>query len=912
MTAFHPEDKARSSIDAQLEACGWAVQSRDAVNLSARPGVAVREFATASGPVDYALFVDKRFCGVVEAKAAGTTLSGFSEQASRYIADAPDFLGSDPRQRRFEYVASNTETLFRDLADPEPRSRRVFTFHRPETLRRWLAESETLRARLRHMPPLITDGLRQCQIEAIDGLEKSLARDAPRALVQMTMGAGKTFTACTASYRVLAHAGMRRVLFLVDRRNLGNQTAAEYAAYRPPGTGRLFPELYGVQKLGAAGLDQSSAIVIATIQRVYSVLTGKELAEEDEDLSAFEQADEGPKLVAYNPAIPIETFDLIVTDECHRSIYGTWRQVLEYFDATIVGLTATPSVHTLGFFNRNLVAEYPYERSVVDGVNVGYEVYRIRTRIGEEGSRVQSGYSIPVRDKKTRAERYRTLDADLVYSKHDLDRSVVSPNQIRTVLESYRDTLPTELFPGREHVPKTLIFAKDDHHAEEIVHIAREVFGRGNDFAKKITYKIDGDPEQLIKQFRNDVQPRIAVTVDMIATGTDVKPIEVLIFLRDVRSELYFEQMKGRGVRSIDSTDLRAVTPDAEAKTRFVLIDAVGVTESQKSIAPPLDRDRAIAFDKLVDQVAAGDRRDDTLSTLAARLAALNRRIDPDTRADLVKALNGRTLADLANALIDAIDPDMIEAVAREKHGEGASDAQRAAVVAALKDDACKPFDAPQFRNALKQAKSAADVKIDTISTDEVISSGYDEAQAQSTVARFKEFLEAHKDTLVALQIFYGRPYAQRRLTYEGLEELRDAMRRPPWLLEPVNIWRAYKRLDDARVRGNSTRILTDIVMLVRYALALDDVLEPLPAKVAGKFNLWLGREQRAGRTYTDEQLTWLTGIRDHLAVNAEVAIRDLQEVAAFGDKGGIVRARALFGARLDDILDELSEALVA
>jgi type I restriction enzyme R subunit len=912
MGAFHPEDRARSAIDARLVACGWLVQSRDEMNLSAGSGVAVREFATASGPVDYALFVDRRFCGAVEAKPAGTTLSGFSEQAARYIADAPDFLGA-PQQRRFEYVASDTETLFRDLADPEPRSRRVFTFHRPETLRRWLSEPETLRARLRRMPPLVTEGLRQCQVEAIEGLEQSLARADPRALVQMTMGAGKTFTACTASYRVLAHGGMRRVLFLVDRRNLGNQTATEYAAYRPPGTGRLFPELYGVQKLGPAGLDNSSAIVISTIQRVYSVLTGKELPEEEEDISAFEQDDEGPKLVAYNPAIPIETFDLIVTDECHRSIYGTWRQVLEYFDGTIVGLTATPSVHTLGFFNRNLVAEYPYERSVADGVNVGYEVYRIRTRIGEGGSTVQSGYTIPVRDKKTRAERYQTLDADLVYGKRDLDRSVVAPNQIRTILQAYRDTLPTELFPGREHVPKTLIFAKDDHHAEEIVHIAREVFGRGNDFAKKITYRIDGaDPEQLIKQFRNDFNPRIAVTVDMIATGTDVKPIEALIFLRDVRSELYFEQMKGRGVRSIEPTDLHAVTPDAEAKTRFILIDAVGVTESKKSIAPPLDRDRVIGFDKLLDQVAAGDRREDTLSTLAARLAALDRRIDPETRADLARVSSGRTLADLANGLLEAIDADTLETATQQKYGSDASDRQREVVLAALKDDACEPFDAPLFRTALKEAKAAADVKIDTISTDEVISSGYEAAQAQSTVDRFKEFLEAHKDTLVALQIFYGRPYAQRRLTYEGLEELRDAMRRPPWLLEPINIWRAYRRLDDTRVRGNPTRILTDIVMLVRYALGLDDVLEPLPAKVAGRFNLWLGREQRSGRTYADEQLVWLNAIRDHLAVNAEVTVRDLQDVPAFGDKGGIVRARALFGARLDEILDGLSDALIA
>src|SRR5581483_666197 len=345
-----------------------------------------------------------------------------SEQASGYLAGAPDHLPGTSEQRRFEYVSTGTETIFRDLADPEPRSRRIFAFHRPETLQRWLTEPATLRARLRQLPALVTEGLRTCQIEAIERLEKYLARDDPRDLIQMTMGAGKTFTACTMSYRLLAHAGVRRILFLVDRRNLGNQTAMEYAAYRPPGTGRLFTELYGVQKLGPAGLDNNSSVVISTIQRVYSALTGKELAEEDEDASAYERADDEPKPVVYNPKVPIETFDLIVTDECHRSIYGSWRQVLEYFDSFIVGLTATPSLHTLGFFNRNIVAEYPYERSVVDGVNVGYEVFRIRTRIGEQGSRVDKGYTIPVRDKKTRAQRYETLSDDLVYSARDLDR----------------------------------------------------------------------------------------------------------------------------------------------------------------------------------------------------------------------------------------------------------------------------------------------------------------------------------------------------------------------------------------------------------------------------------------------------------------------------------------------------------
>ncbi len=911
--AFHPEDRARAEIDAKLQACGWIVQNRDDMNLSASPGVAVREFATAQGPADYALFVDQLLCGVVEAKPDGTTLSGFSDQAAGYLSGAPDYLPGGPEQRRFEYVSTGTETIFRDLADPEPRSRRVFTFHRPETLRSWLSQSETLRARLRHMPPLVAEGLRTCQIEAIDGLEKSLARDDPRALIQMTMGAGKTFTACTASYRLLKHAGLRRILFLVDRRNLGNQTATEYAGYRPPGTGRLFPEIYNVQKLGPAGLDSNAAIVISTIQRVYSVLTGKELAEEEEDASAFERADDELKLVVYNPKIPIETFDLIITDECHRSIYGSWRQVLEYFDSFIVGLTATPSVHTLGFFNRNIVAEYPYERSVVDGVNVGYEIFRIRTRIGEQGGRVSKGYTIPVIDRHTRAQRYETLSDDLIYTSRDLDRSVVAPNQIRTVLETYRDTLFTELFPGRNTVPKTVIFAKDDNHAEKIVEIAREVFGKGNDFARKITYRVkDANPEQLIKEFRINANPRIAVTVDMIATSTDVRPIEVLIFLRDVRSELYFEQMKGRGVRTLSTTELQAVTPDADAKTRFVLIDSVGVTESAKTLSAPLNRYHRIAFDKLLDQVAAGDRRDDTISTLAARLAMLDRKLDPDSAAELTTLAGGKTLVDLARGLLDSIDADSIAAAAQAKVGIGATAEQSADMQKELKQLACGPFNSPLLRQGLVAAKAKADLKIDTISTDQVISSGYDEAQARKTVDRFKEFLETNQDQIVALQILYGRPYAQRRLTYQVLDDLREALRRPPWLLEPPEVWRAYKRLNDARVHGNPTRILTDIVMLVRFALGRDEELQPLPSIVAGKFNLWLGREKNAGREYSTEQLAWLSAIRDHLAQNGALVRKDLQDVPAFFDKGGLLRAQALFGQRLDALLGDLSDALVA
>jgi type I restriction enzyme R subunit len=907
-SAFHPEDKARSLIDRQLGACGWLIQSKGEMNLGAGLGVAVREFQTASGPVDYGLFVGRRLCGVIEAKPEGTTLSGFSEQAARYIADVPKHLVREEGQVRFEYVASGTELLFRDHADPDPVSRRVFAFHRPETLELWLKETATLRARLHAMPPVVTDGLRACQIDAVAALERSMAANRPRALVQMATGAGKTFTACTLSFRLLAHAGFKRILFLADRANLVRQTRDAFLAYRPPGTGRSFSEIYNVQKLGPGGVDKDAQIVVATIQRVFSVLSGKDLAEEDEEASSFEAASaDTERLVSYNPSIPIESFDLVITDECHRSIYGTWRQVLEYFDAFTVGLTATPSLHTLGFFGKNLVAQYPYDRSVIDKVNVAFEVFRIRTEIGERGATVRAGYDLPVRDKRTRAERYETLAEDFSYTPDQIDRSVLVPNQIRTVLETYRDTLFTELFPGRREVPKTLIFAKDDHHAEEIVGAVREVFGKGNDFAKKITYQAV-DPEGTLRQFRNDYNPRIAITVDMIATGTDVKPIEVLVFLRDVKSELYYEQMRGRAARTLSVEELRTVTPDADLKTRFVLVDAVGVTDSHKTMSAPVIAERVISFDKLIDEIAAGRRDDDAFATLAARLAALDRRIGGKDRAAITKATGGVDLAGLAARLLDAIDPDVLAM----RVPKDAPEPEQRKVREAVKDKAAEIFDDPALRRLLKEVKSAADIRIDTISTDAVVSSGWDEAKATDTVARFRRFLEERRDELTALQILYRLPYAQRRLTYEAVDDLKEALKRPPWLLEPIDIWRAYKRIASDKVRGNPAGTLADIVMLVRFALGQAEALEPLPALIAGRFNLWLGREEKAGRLYSDEQRAWLMAIRDHLSVNIEIRPEDMMDAPEFSARGGIVRARALFGARLPDLLGDLSDVLVA
>jgi type I restriction enzyme R subunit len=598
-----------------------------------------------------------------------------------------------PAPRRplpFVYQSTGIETRFTDLLEPNATSRPVFSFHRPETLSEWLRDElaspgSTFKARLASMPPLVRFGLRPTQVTAIEALEDSLRHGWRRSLIQMASGAGKTYTACSSLYRLIKFAGARRVLFLVDRGNLGRQTLKEFQAFRTPDDGRIFTELYNVQHLQSSRIDPVAKVCISTIQRLYSMLKGEELDPDLDELSgsSLEMLKRPPEPIPYNPTIPIETFDLIVTDECHRSIYNLWRQVLEYFDASLIGLTATPSKQTLGFFHQNLIMEYPFERAVADGVNVDFELYTIRTLISEHGSIINAGFQVDYRDRQTRQIRWELADQDIPYDADELDRRVVVPDQIRTIVRAFRDRLFTDIFPGRTEVPKTLIFAKDDSHADDIVQILREEFGRGNDFAQKITYRTgsakvrvkktdkDGNeyevdewvssgitPEQRLTEFRTAYNPRIAVTVDMIATGTDIRPLEIVFFLRAVKSRTMFEQMKGRGARIVTPTELQNVTPDGRYKDHFVIIDAIGLQPDEMQETQPLERKRNISLEKLFELVTFGNREPDVLSSIAARLARLDRELTPNDRTALTETANGQTITTIAGDIVSALDPD--------------------------------------------------------------------------------------------------------------------------------------------------------------------------------------------------------------------------------------------------------------
>ena len=930
-----PEVKARQGIDQKLAQAGWITQDMKELNLSAGLGVAVREYPTDSGPADYVLFINRNAVGVIEAKkdSVGENLTAAESQTERYATSNLKWR-KDNTPLRFLFEATGQIIRFTENADPAPRSREIFHFFKPETLAAWVAQHETLRRRLtEQMPELLERNLRGCQISAVTALENSLAQNKPRALVHMATGAGKTFTAITSVYRLLKFGGAKRILFLVDTRNLGKQAHQEFMAYTPPDDGRKFTELYNVQRLASPSIDPHSQVCISTIQRMYSILSGEPIDESVEDLSLNEvrQTPKQEKLVRYSPAIPVETFDFIVIDECHRSIYNIWKQVLDYFDASLIGLTATPDKRTFGFFNENIVAEYTYEQSVADGVNVGYDVWEIDTEVTKKGGELKAKEWVDHRDRQTRKKRWSETEDDTAYTGKELDRSVVNTSQIRQVIQviqviqAMKTAVETQIFPTRKETPKTLIFAKTDSHADDIINILREVYGQGNAFCKKVTYRSDEDADSILSSFRNDYNPRIAVTVDMIATGTDVKPLEVLLFMRDVRSKGYFEQMKGRGVRSLDGEGLKRVSNSADgAKTRFVLIDAVGVEKSLKTESRPLEKKPGVALKDLLQGVAMGSRDDDTVLSLANRLVRLGKQLDEKAQARIEKASGGATVAELGKGLVTALNLDAIVAAAlATAKAKGITrtedtvlpeeiEAARAERVAA----ACAPFDKPELRDEIENARREREQIIDHINLDQVTFSGFSEqadAQAKAVIRTFTEYLKQHKEEIAALSFFYQQPYQRRALTFDMIEDLHERLSKPPLMLTTERLWSAYARVHANQVKGaDCKRQITDLVSLVRFALGMEGELRPFADEVDKRFQAWIFRHNaQRGTAFTPEQTDWLRLMKDHIASSCSIS-RDDFGYAELANKGGLQKVWGLFSKDLDTLMSEMNMELVA
>ena len=917
-----PEERARVLIDEQLTQAGWAVQDRKEIDLVNHVGVAVREaiLKNVAGRADYLLYVNRKIVGVIEAKPSGVTLTEVQWQSHRYSkgldADQAGIAVLHREELPFIYEASGTETHFTNLYDPEPRARHIFNFQKPETLARFIRESEiqaqaTWRGCVQNLPDTESYDLRPASRRAVIAIEQSLKNNQhSRSLVQMATGAGKTRMAVTESYRLLKHGGFNRVLFLVDRNNLGDQTLREFRDFTTPDDGRKFTELYNVDKLTGSGMVGSSAVVISTIQRVFSVLKGQSVNDNDDpQLDGY--TPDAPVEVQYSAELPPEAFDLVIVDECHRSIYGLWRGVIEYFDAHVIGLTATPTKQTLGFFQQNLVSEYTFPQSVADKVNVDFEVYRIKTRMSEEGGLIEAGTVVPVMDKRTREQRLLALDDDVPYSATDLDRYVVSKSQIRTILEAFRNNLYSEIFPGRSTVPKTLIFAKDDNHAEEIVTQVKEVFGKGNDFAAKITYQ-SKDPKKLLQDFRNSPTLRIAVTVDMIATGTDVKAIECVFFMRDVRSGTYFEQMKGRGARSMDDASFRSITPDATHKERFVIVDAVGVTEHDFVDAAPLERTKGITLKQLLEKAATFTINADETASLASRLARLSREITPEENAELSE-LAGTPLQNITQQLVKIADPDTLAGVIENAplDKDGKKDTKKA--MYDFIEQLITPIASnPQLRQRLIEIRESHDLIFDEGSKDVLLDAKgvVDTSKAKSLVESWIKYIEDNKNEITAIQMLYSKP-KNVSITYKEIKELAERIRRPhpTWTVDVL--WNAYLALEPTKVRKSAVHTTTDLVSLIRFTLGQMNELVPYAQLVEERYAGWLLQQENLGVKFTDNQKWWLDRIKDAISQSAHFDVRDL-EMSPFTERGGTDGVLAELGNSVTDLIESMNMELAS
>ncbi|MDQ2719446.1 MAG: DEAD/DEAH box helicase family protein [Bacteroidota bacterium] len=929
----NPEQIARDKIDAMLIASGWIIQSKRNINLNAGLGVAVTEYQTGIGPADYVLFVDKKPVGIIEAKRAEEAIhfSEHEDQSEGYASAKLKYLNNE--KLPFVYESTGDKVKFTDFRDPKPRSRELFTFFRPETFYEWCRQDASLRTRLHHISALPETGLRDCQVVAINNLEKSFKEYHPRALIQMATGSGKTYTAITFIYRLLKFAKAKRILFLVDTKNLGEQAEQEFMAYVPNDDNRKFTELYAVTRLKSRYIPEDNQVYISTIQRMYSILQGKEMDESAEETNPNEYKEREPAPVVYNKNVPVEFFDFIVIDECHRSIYNLWKQVLDYFDVFQIGLTATPDNRTFGYFNKNVVSDYGYEKAVIDGVLVPYNVFTIETKITKDGGKIEMGEKVDKRQRQTRIKFWESVDEDIEYSGKQLDRDIVNLTTIRTIIRGIKENLPS-MFPDRYaspspggegrgeafEVPKTLIFAKTDSHAEDIIEIVRDEFAEENKFCKKITYKSDEDPKTVLSQFRNDYYPRIAVTVDMIATGTDIRPLEVLVFMRDVKSRSYYEQMKGRGTRTCSLEQLKATgTPSAKfTKDHFVIIDAIGVESSQKTDSRPLEKKPGMTLKDLLQNVAMGNTQEDILSSLANRLLRLDKEISDKEKTNFAEQADGSTISNVVRKLLNAYDPDTLEHIKVKIESEkiGAPPAEIGTAInnehKRMIEEAVAVFNNPDLRNYIIDVRKKYDQVMDHINVDEITNIGWvrdQQAAAQNIIHDFTAWIESHKDEITALQIFYGQPYRRRELTYAMIKDLYEKIKMEQPLIAPMQVWNAYEKLSKAN--GSAKNELIALVSLIRKVSGIDTTLTCYDKTVDKNFRDWVFKKQAGTLKFTEDQMEWLHIIKEYVANSFHVEKEDF-ELDPFNKNGGLGKMWQLFGEKTDEIIEELNEVLAA
>ncbi len=863
-----PEEKARQKIDQWFTDAGWKVLDREDYEPT-YSAVVIREgLLKGNLEADYFLFLNGKAVGVLEAKKEDIDASSnkVCEQAVLYARSVPKIYQAYQKPLPFIFTSNGKELYFCDFRKQDSCFKQITTIPTPYELVKLLGISDYFAG----LPTLRKKGLRNCQYEAVTELEKSFRSGQNRVLMVLATGAGKTYTACLAAYRMLSYTPMRRILFLVDRNNLGKQAEGEFGTFRLTENGDAFNTIFTVNRLRSASIPSDSNVIISTIQRLFSFLKGEAIEDNDYD-DENEPAEE--VTLPSNPNLPHDYFDMIIIDECHRSIYGNWRKVLDYFDtARLVGLTATPIEETKKFFNYNIIVNYTLEKSIVDGVNVDCRVYRIKTQVTENGGAILEGEKVKEETRYTGEVKTISTKETKNYTNKELNRSIINPAQIKLILSTYRDVVYTELFndpqrePNLDYLPKTLIFALNEAHATNIVQIAKEVFGRTDErFVQKITYSA-GDSNELIRQFRNDKDFRIAVTCTLVATGTDVKPLEVVMFMRDVESLPLYIQMKGRGVRTIGDEQLRNVTPNAYSKDCFYLVDAVGVTEHEKTTSTATDdpTTKTITLKELLERISHGYLPDEYLKRIAATLSRIYNKADNSQRTEFARLAHD-DMKELASRIYDALENSTLPPFISTNEPNN----ERKGLVSPLAHHA----------NARRYLLILATGFVKTLlpGEDTLIYKGFSIEEAKNTTDAFEDFCKKYYDEIEALRIIHnndGEP-----ITYSMLKDLESKLKMANNHFTSKQLWNSYAIVNPNSVRRSTTKeeseALTNIIQLVRFAFRQIERLDSIVYTSKQYFNLWLGQTQRE---ITDKQREVISRIVDYIAANGACTVRDIRE----------------------------------
>lgn len=880
-----PEEKARVKIDKQLNNAGWEIVSRQ--EYVPNYASAVKEgLMQGNKESDYLLFIDDKAIAVVEAKAESNSLGEIvAQQAEWYSTHPQSWVGMwFENQIPLVYLANGNKIYFKNMLEPESEYVELTTMHTPKQMLKLIGKKSEYGA----LPKLEKRGLRDCQYNAERKLEEKLKLGHKKSLAILATGSGKTYLACLAAYRLLNYTpATKRVLFLVDRNNLARQTESEFSLFDRTEKQQPMSSLYKINRLKKAE-DINGEIVISTIQKLFAVLTGQALSEENEDKEDefIGGVDDQTAIELGNDLkLPPDFFQFIIIDECHRSIYGKWKAVLDYFkDAKILGLTATPTPEAYAYFNENIIEKYTYDDSVVDGVNVPARVYRIKTAVTEHGGTIEQGDEVIELDRNGNVIGKYKADDRIDYTPTQLDRSVINPNQIEWVLKAYRDSIYTNLYPDREenwnYVPKTLIFAKDDNHATQIVEAVKKVFAEKFDygivpetFVQKITYSA-GDSNALIRDLRTEKEFRIAVTVTLVATGTDVKPLEVVLFMNDVKSEVLYTQMKGRGCRVINEDKLKEITPNADTKECFYIVDAVGVTESDKHIPKPgpggQGGKKIPTLMQLLEYLSHGEVSDENLAFLRDYCASINRRYEDNV-------LFGRHLEQFISDFEFA--PKTLAFNINEALSKGTLPPfENVSEPNTLRKDLiyCLISNIAARNKLLEMHKGYFAVSQDN---DEVLYADFSKETAKKFIEAFEDYLNKNADNIEALRIIYNTEDTV--ITYSMLVELQEKLLAENRLFKPYNIWTNYKLLDTEGVVDQldvkqNTKALTHLIQLVRFAYKKNSNLKSLLKGYSQRFNLYCGQTQRS---LSSEQQEIMKQIADYIIEQGTISVGEINSV---------------------------------